>query len=351
MLPTRRIPEVPHGGLPPGAGAAGAHAIVDLSLSVNPYGPPPFLAAALRRARREAGCYPDRHQVELTRRLAERLRVRPAEVLVAGSASELLRAAIIAFGAGRRVVLPAYTYEEYRRVARAAGARVTSVPMPGLRLDLDRFAGAVPSRGLAVLANPGTPDGRYLTVAEIAHITAAVERRNTLLVVDESYLPFVRGATSVGRASDAVLSVFSWSKTLGAPGLPLGHAVGAGPVLAALRAQLLPWTVDAAARQIGLAALTADAWVEGTLARVRSTADVARARLRSTSETHYFAVDVGNATDAAAAFARRGYWVRELTSMGLPRHIRFAVRRRAETGRFLDELEAWSRRRGTDRSG
>ncbi len=348
VIPPRAVPEVPHGGLPPGAERGSARRLVDLSLSVNPYGPPPFLAVALRRARRESGHYPDRRQTELTSRVADRLGVRPEEVLLAGSASELLRSAISAFGTRREVVLPAHTYEEYGRVARSVGARVRPVPMPGLCLDPDAFADAVPRNGLAVLANPGTPEGRYLPPSAIARVVSSAEHRRALLVVDESYLPFVRRAASAGRSSDSVLVVFSWSKTLGTPGLPVGHAVGAPPVLAALRTHLLPWTVTAAAHQIGGEALAADDWVERTLARVRSTADVARARVRSTSDAHYFAIDVGNAARASAALAQRGYWVRDLTSMGLPRHIRFAVRRPTETARFLEELAALPRPRGRE---
>ncbi len=330
---------MPHGGLPPDAAGGSRRVIVDLSLSVNPYGPPPFLGAALRRARRESGRYPDRHQTDLTLRVADRLKVGPEEVLLAGSASELLRAVITAFGAGRMVLLPEHTYEEYRRVARAVRGRIVTVPMPDLRLDPEAFAEAIPRHGLAVLANPGTPEGRYLPPSTIARLASSAARRRSLLVVDESYLPFVHRGISAGRANDAVLVVFSWSKTLGIPGLPVGHAVGAPPVLAALRAELLPWTVTADARQIGLAALAADDWVERTLARVRSTADATRLRLRSSSDAHYFAVDVGNAARATAALARRGYWVRDLTSMGLPGHVRFAVRRPRETARFLEALE------------
>ncbi len=339
VVPTHRIPVVPHGGRPPEDDGPPRPPCVDLSLSVNPYGPPPFLRAALLRAAREADRYPDRRQSALSTRVARRLAVSGDELVLAGSASELLRCAIAGFGAGRTVLLPQFTYGEYRRVARSVGARVRTVAMPHLRLNARRFAAAIPRRGVAVLANPGTPDGRYLTPDALDEIAEAAERRRSLLVVDESYLPFVRDGVSFGRRSDAALVVFSWSKTLGTPGLPLGHALGAPSVIAAVRARLLPWSVDAVARQIGLAALDAERWVTATLERVRRTAEVARSQLGSASDAHYFAVDVGHAARATASLARRGFYVRDLTALGLGRHIRFAVRRPQETRRFLRELE------------
>ncbi len=341
---TRSVPDVAHGGrAPPEAGRRPERG-VDLSLSVNPYGPPPFLSGALRRAAAEADRYPDRRQSFLAARLARRLGVGREELVLAGSASELLRGAIVGFGAGRSVVLPEFTYGEYARAARSVGARIRKVPMPDLRLNPRRFAGAIPRRGVAVLANPGTPDGRYLTPDALDEVAGAAEERRALLVVDESYLPFVRGARSYTGRHDSALVVFSWSKVLGTPGLPLGHAVGSPSVVAALRAQLLPWSVHAAARQIGLAALSHDRWVATTLEQVRRTADRVRARLGSASDAHYFAVDVGRAAPATAALGRQGFWVRDLTSIGLPRHIRFAVRRPRETERFLRELERLGRR-------
>lgn len=310
---------------------------------MNPYGPPPFLGSALRRAATEANRYPDRQQSLLTARVAQRLHVPHGAIRLAGSASELLRAAIVAFGAGRSVIVPEFTYSEYRRVAASVGARVTAVTMPDLRLSPRRFAGAIPRRSVAVLANPGTPDGRYFTSDAIDEIAEAAARRESLLVVDESYLPFVRGARSYAGRHDSALVVFSWSKVLGTPGLPLGHAIGRPSVIAAIDTQLLPWSVNAVGHQIGLHALRADRWIETTLERVRRTAERTRARIGSASDAHYFAVDVHDAARVTAALGRRGYWVRDLSSIGLRHHIRFAVRRPSETARFLDVLERLGR--------
>jgi histidinol-phosphate aminotransferase len=312
--------------------------MVDLSLSTNPYGPPPFLDTAWRRARGETGRYPDRRQDELSGEIARHLGFSRKEIVVAGSASELLRCAVAAYGARRSVVLPQYTYEEYGRAALGVSARVHRVAMPGLRLDPDRLAEAVRPTSLVVLASPGTPDGRFLAAPRLRPLIDAVERRRSLLLVDESYLPFVQQRATLAGSSENVLVVFSWSKVLGTPGIPLGHAVGPPPVLEAVRTQLLPWSVGPLARHLGLLALENERWLSTTLQRVRDRATRVRAQLGSDSDTHYFPVNVGSARGAARDFARLGFWVRDLSSMGLPHHIRFAVRRERETKRFLTVL-------------
>lgn len=329
------VPIVEHGGEPPGGRR---RPVLDLSLSTNPYGPPPFLARALAKGSQEVSSYPDRSQHELTARLAAHLGVAVNEVLPAGSASELLRIAIAAFGTRRRVLLPRYSYGEYRRIAASVGGTATFDTGAGLAMDPVRWAERVPAASLVVLANPGTPSGQYLTPAELRPLIEAAGRRRTLVLVDESYLPFVRSGRSVAGTSEHLLVVFSWSKVLGTPGLPLGHAVGSPDALRALRAHLLPWSVGPFARHLGLLALDRPQWARRSLARLERTALAVRRTLRSRSQTHYFAVRSRSGVGLVRTLASHGFRVRDLASIGLTDHIRFAVRREPETRAFLEAL-------------
>ncbi len=329
------IPTVEHGGEPPGHRAPSP---VDLSLSTNPYGPPPYFGLAIERGRREVAAYPDPRQVELTQRIEAELHLDRDEVLPAGSASELLRIAIAAYGVGRPVLLAPFTYGEYGRVAASVGASVTFGPMPGLLVDPESWADLVVPSSLVVLANPATPTGQYLTPRELAPLLEAVGRRHALLLVDESYLPFVPGARSVTGSSENLLTVFSWSKMLGTPGLPLGHATGSQEVLRVLRGHILPWSVGPFARHLGLLALERPAWARASLAAVERTAAEVRRQLQSRSRTHYFTVRSRSGSELARVLADRGFRVRDLSSLGLVEQVRFAVRRPVPTRAFLTAL-------------
>lgn len=330
------VPPVPHGGAPP-SGAQGAGP-VDLSLSTNPYGPPPFLREALRSGLPEVTSYPDRVQSDLTALLAERTHLGTDELLIAGSASELLRCAIAAFGPRRRMLVPRYSYEEYRRVGRSVGARVVEVPMPGLRLDLGEVRERLTPGALVVLSNPGTPNGQYHPWSEMAPLLEEVSRQGALLLVDESYLPFVEGAQSLTGSHPNALVVFSWSKVLGLPGLPVGHAAGSAQVLSGLRSHVLPWSLGPFSRHLALEALKDRRWVPTTLRRVRLTAAKVRRSLGSPSRANYFMVEGRSSHRLASLLLERGFRVRDLGSMGLVRHVRFAVRDDRTTDDFLQVL-------------
>lgn len=288
----------------------------------------------------EVAAYPDRAQAELVDRLSERLRLLPREIMIGGSASDLLRAVFAAYAPGRKVLLPAHTYEEYRHLALACRGEPVSVPMPDLRLPVDRLVSDMPRGGMVVLAHPAAPTGEHLGATKLAPLVEAAERRRALLVLDESYLPFVPGGRSVAGQSSCLLTVFSWSKMLGCPGLPLAHAVGDPQVLEAMRVQTLPWSTGPFARHLGLLTLDHEKWVVESLSRVERTASKVRAALGSSSATHYFTVQVVSASECARRLRARGFAVRDLTSMGLPGHVRFSVRKEAPTLQFLRALRS-----------
>jgi histidinol-phosphate aminotransferase len=329
------VPTPDHGGRPPGKGAK---RIQDLSLSTNPFGPPPFLREALAKARKEVGAYPDRKQLELTRRLEGALNLDPGEVLVAGSASELLRAAITAYGTGRTVLLPRFTYSEYERVALSVRAKVSHIPMPGLRPGVATISRMVTEHALVVLPNPGTPFADYLPPDAVEELVSAIEKKHAILVLDESYLPFVRGARSATRISPSVLVIFSWSKVLGTPGLPLGHAAGHPAVLTALKPHLLPWSVGPFARHLALSALSHERWVAESLGKVLDMEREVRGKTRASSLANYFVIESESGRALHDGLLERGYAVRDLTSMGLTRHVRFGIKSREVTLAFLREV-------------
>jgi histidinol-phosphate/aromatic aminotransferase/cobyric acid decarboxylase-like protein len=339
VRPVSEPPEVPHGGSPPPRRASYVSPpVIDLSASLNPYGPPPFLGSVLSRARAEVVHYPDMQQSDLRALLAAEIGVTPEEVLPAGSASELLRAVIAAFGSGRRVVVPMFTYEEYARCAWGVGARVVRVPMPGLEAPPASIRPVVRKGDVVIVPNPASPTGQYYPPPEWSPLVERCAETRSLLVVDESYRPFVEGSVSLSAGNPCLATVFSWSKVLATPGLPFGHMVADPEVVRSVRAYRLPWNVGPLSRHLAIAAVREAGWVSRTLRRVHRTAWQVRREIGSASQTHYFVVEAPSARRLKEGLRKDGFLVRDLSSMGLPRHIRFAVRKLAETEQFLEHL-------------
>ena len=112
-------------------------------------------------------------------------------VLVTSGGTEALTASILALaGAGGEVVLIEPSYDSYRPIALAAGARVRSVKLtpPDWRLREEALAEAVtPDTSVMVLNTPLNPIGRVFDREELAGIARVVSRASAVTVCDEVY--------------------------------------------------------------------------------------------------------------------------------------------------------------------
>lgn len=337
------LPFCPHGSLPPGEG------ILDFSLSVNPYGPPPGLAEALTGA--DLTRYPDPHGEE-ARSLLARATGLPRERLIAGNGStELLwLLGMATLRPGDRVLVAGPTFGEYARMARVFGAEVLEERAreeDAFRPDLKALAERVERERprLVFLCNPNNPTGVYLEPARLLALAHASP--SSLLVVDQAYLPFVEGGEGGEGLVDTgrVFLLRSLTKAYGVPGLRLGYGVGPPEVVEAMERARPPWSLGTPALAALAHLLSCGDFLAETLPRVREARDRLREALEAMgfpvlpSAANFLPVRVGDGPSVREALIRRGVAVRDCSSFGLRHYIRIGVRRPEENQRLLEALE------------
>ncbi|MEJ8572272.1 threonine-phosphate decarboxylase CobD [Microbaculum marinum] len=158
------------------------------------------------------------------------------------------------------------TYAEHAAAWASAGAGVVAIGSPHE---------GHPCAGV-VLCNPNNPDGRRHAPGDLAAIAEDRARHGGLLVVDEAFADLEDGPLSLipDLPGEGVVVLRSFGKTYGLAGLRLGFAVAGPRLAAAIREALGPWAVSGPAIEIGRAALSDDAWLAVT--RARLTADALR---------------------------------------------------------------------------
>lgn len=324
--------------------------VLDFSASVNPYGPSPYVAAALREL--DLSRYPDPNCVDLTKAIAERHGVGPERVLVGNGASELIHLVTRVFvHGGQRAVAFTPTFGEFERAVTLAGAALhpwPANPERGFRWNLGNKADVLRRvrPPLVYLCNPNNPTGVYLSESEVRSVAEGLSGGPLLL--DEAYVRFVAGAwdatplTRRGR----VLLLRSMTKEYALAGLRLGYLVAHPDAISAARRLQPAWSVSAAAQVAGLAAL-AD---EGHL--VRSLAELGAAKRTLVAElealglslqvgpANFLMLRTGQANATRLALLRQGVAVRDCSSFGLTEHIRVGVRTPAENARLVAALAA-----------
>ncbi|MCW7539634.1 aminotransferase class I/II-fold pyridoxal phosphate-dependent enzyme [Aquabacterium sp. A7-Y] len=170
-----------------------------------------------------------------------------------------------------------------------------------------------------VLARPNNPTGDSLGIAPLRELAS----RSRLLVVDEAFLD-VSGETSMAAEGlPNVVVLRSLGKFFGLAGLRVGAVLGDAPWLAALRAEIGPWSVNGPGLHLAAAALRdvdwqreARGWLTGQSLRLGALLD--EAGLPHHGTPLFRTVATPRARALHEGLARRGLWTR-LFELDAPR--------------------------------
>ncbi len=324
--------------------------VLDFSTSLNPLGPPPGVRQAL--AALDPSRYPDPGCTALRRALAERLGVEPAEILVGNGSTELIHLAVRLFvHRGQRPVAFAPTFSEFERAVEAAGGHVypwTATQQRGFRWALRNKPGVLERvrPPLVWLCNPNNPTGVYLSREQVQQLAAALT--DGPLLLDEAYVSFVMQAwPSLDLAlSGRAIVLRSMTKDYAIPGLRLGYMVAHSDVIAAAATLQPEWSVNAAAQAAGLAALSAEGYLEAgrraaAEAKAYLVAELGALGYEVTEgAANFILVRTGDGGATRAVLLSSGIAVRDCTSFGLPEFIRLGMRRIDDCRRLVDAMAA-----------
>jgi histidinol-phosphate aminotransferase len=236
-----------------------------LSSNESPYGPLPSVVEAIAEAALSVNRYPDNRAQGLTEAIADRYRVPARHVAVGCGSVGVTQQLLEAVGEPGAEVLYAWrSFEAYPTLADLAAAESVLVPLAGETHDLPAMAAAItPRTRLVFVCNPNNPTGTVVHTPELRDFLDQVPP-DCLVVLDEAYHEYIRDeAVPDGvqeyrdRPNVAVLRTFS--KAYGLAGLRTGFMIAHEPVADAVRATMLPFTVNRIAQAAAIASLAAEA--------------------------------------------------------------------------------------------
>jgi histidinol-phosphate aminotransferase len=236
-----------------------------LSSNESPYGPLASVVEVIAEEARSANRYPDNGAAALTEAIAERFGVPMRHVAVGCGSVGVTQQVLEAVGEPGAEVLYAWrSFEAYPILGDLAAAESVRVPLSAETHDLAAMADAITERTrLIFVCNPNNPTG---TVVHAGELEAFLDRvpDDCLVVLDEAYHEYIRDeAVPDGvllyrdRPNVAVLRTFS--KAYGLAGLRVGFMIAHEPVVAAVRATMLPFSVNRIAQAAAMASLAAEA--------------------------------------------------------------------------------------------
>jgi histidinol-phosphate aminotransferase len=228
------------------------------------------------------------------------------------------------------------------------------VPLADEAHDLPAMADAITARTrLIFVCNPNNPTGTVVHAAELAAFLDRVPP-DCLVVLDEAYHEYIRDeavpdGVDVYRDRPNVAVLRTFSKAYGLAGLRTGFMIAHDPVADAVRATMLPFSVNRLAQAAAIASLAAEAEL---LDRVESTVKE-RTRVREAliadgwavppTEANFVWLRLGPRTqEFAAATAAAAIAVRAFGTEG----ARISIGDPDDNDAFLAVARGFSRRDG-----
>lgn len=324
--------------------------IIKLASNENPLGPSPAAVAAMEQAIQSLHLYPDGNAFYLKQKLAAKLGVTTANLILGNGSNEIIEFighALMAPGA--EVVVSQYCFAVYPIVTSLFGAKLITVPAKDHGHDIPAMLRAItPQTRVIFVANPNNPTGTLIPAADIERLIREVPS-NVLIAMDEAYVEFLDEPLDLlpmirsGQVPNLLL-MRTFSKIYGLAGLRLGYGIGHPDLIAALEKIRQPFNINSLIQAGALAALDDEEHINGTRrnnAEGLKLYEDAFRELKLTfvpSSANFILVRVGDGQKVFAELQKLGVIVRPMAGYQLPEWIRISIGSPAENQRCLAAL-------------
>ncbi len=325
--------------------------IIKLASNENPLGPSRKAVAAMRKAVSQVNLYPDGNSFYLKQKLAAKLNLTPAHLVLGNGSNEILELlghALLSPDA--EVVVSEYCFAVYPIVTALFGAKLVTVPSKNYGHDLNAMLAAVtPQTRVIFAANPNNPTGTTVSAAELEQFVQKVPA-GVVLALDEAYVEFLEqpidfvSAIREGRYPNLIL-MRTFSKIYGLAGLRLGYGIAHPDFITELEKIRQPFNINAVAQAAALAALDDDAHAERTRRNNSRGLKLYEREFRKLgleyvpTQANFILVRVGEGGRVFNELQKLGVIVRPMGGYQLPEWIRISVGTPKENQRCLAALK------------
>jgi histidinol-phosphate aminotransferase len=336
-----------------------AEGIIKMASNENPFGPSPLAVAAMQKAMAGVNLYPDGNAFYLKQKLAAKLGVEPANLVLGNGSNEIIEFvghALLGGGTGVSpvpldVVVSQYCFAVYPIVTKLFGANLITVPAKNYGHDLPAMLKAItPRTRIVFVANPNNPTGTLVPREELIKFVNDVPDE-VLLVMDEAYTEFLDdpldlvALVRLGARKNLIL-MRTFSKIYGLAGLRIGYGIGNPEFIAALEKIRQPFNINLLAQTAALAALDDAEHVRKTRQNNFAGLEFFERAFRDLklefvpSHANFILVRVVEGQKVFEAMQKQGVIVRPMGGYQLPEWIRISIGTPQENERCLAALKA-----------
>lgn len=329
-----------------------AASIIKLASNENPLGPSPAALAAMQKVLAGLNLYPDGNAFQLKQRLAEKLGVSPAHLILGNGSNEIIEFVGHALlSPGGEVVVSQYCFAIYPLVTKIFNANLVIVPAREHGHDLDAMLRAItPQTRVVFVANPNNPTGTSVSKTELLAFADKIPA-HVLLVLDEAYIEFLDDPADFiaeirTNRRPNILLMRTFSKIFGLAGLRIGYGIAQPELISALEKIRQPFNINSIAQAGALAALDDEEHTRKTRANNSQGLKFYEQAFRNMnleflpSAANFILVRVGDGQKVFEQMQKQGVIVRPMGGYQLGEWIRISVGTPAENERCRAVLAA-----------
>ena len=343
---------------PGGRAISGAVAPIKLSANESALGPSPKAVEALKNL---SGFerYPDPSGWELREAIANRENLDPNKILLGMGSDEILHTLVRGYAAdGDEIVYSDVTFPLYGLYVKSINAVAVRPKAVNYVTPVQAYLDAVTDKTkIVVVANPNNPTGAYVPQSDMEALRAGLPD-HVLLVIDGAYAEYVdapdfdSGAALVEATGNTVMTR-TFSKLHGMAGMRLGWCYAHEEIISVAGRVRSPFNISTASSVMGLAAVLDTDHQDWVISHTKiwreKLAQAARGWGWQVAGTEANFVCIGfpdeegrRADDADAALKSAGIIVREMSTFGLPNHLRITIGTEDEMTTCLAALKSFA---------
>jgi histidinol-phosphate aminotransferase len=326
----------------------GISGAIKLASNENPLGPSPLAINSINKYLQSINLYPDGDAFYLRHKLAEKLRIKPQNLVLGNGSNDVIDIVARTFmRSDDEAIMGEYAFLVFPIVTKALGGKAVISPMPDLTHDLrDMYSRITPRTRIIFIANPNNPTG---TMVERDRLEWFLERvpEEIVILIDEAYFEYVDDPTYPNSLIyhdrlDSIITVRTFSKIYGLAGLRLGFGVSSVDNISNMNRVRQPFNVNSIAQVGGIAALDDIEHIsrskkvnrEGLQYLMRELSNIGVSFIPSF--TNFILVDLkADPIPVYNCLLKLGVIVRPVCNYGLKTHLRVTIGLREENERFI----------------
>ncbi len=312
-----------------------------LASNETPHGAPDEARVAIAGLADNIHLYPNGGANILRTAIAKQHNLNADKIICSNGSDELLTLIANAYIAkGDEAIICQYGFLVYKIAILANGGTPVVAPEENFTVSVDAILSCVSAKTKVVyLANPGNPTGTYISASELNRLHKGL-RADIVLVVDSAYAEYCQKddySAGIGlvEAYENVIMTRTFSKIYGLAALRVGWAYTSETIADVLNRIRGPFNVNTAAQLAGAAAISANDFVEMSLAYNDKWAGIIMQRLSglgikiTPSHTNFLLIHFNETSKTAKQadeyLCANGVVLRRLEAYNIPNALRYTI--------------------------